>query len=194
SVIIRFMSSLVLVSVLIMTGMSGVLSFFMNRWKHPGVFGGNKGDSRTGTAVAYASVWDRFLAKAVDTVLVGLPVGALVWWRTDPAAFLFMGTAAEFFSTGGRAFILVPLALAVYHIVCEGLWGKTPGKHLLRIRVTGKEGEDFGMGRSALRNLFRLLDGLYFYGIGLVSIAATQKWQRVGDFVGRTIVIKDQER
>ncbi|HEY5648542.1 MAG TPA: RDD family protein [Nitrospiria bacterium] len=198
SVIMKFMTGLFILLVVTMTGMSGGLSWTMNRWKHsgplPDALTATDGHEGRGTGVAYATVWRRFLAKSVDTLLVSAPLGAVIWWKTDPASFLFMGSASDFFSTGGRAFMLIPIALLVYHSVLEAGGRNTPGKRLAGIRVVGTDGKPCGIGRAFLRNIFRLLDGIYLYGIALVSISATDRWQRIGDLVGRTIVVRAERR
>lgn len=197
AIVLKFMAGFFILLVLIMTGMAGALSWTMNRWKHSDPpthrLSEPNGDRGRGTGVAYATVWIRFSAKAIDTILIAVPLGALIWWKTDPVSFLFMGSASEFFSTGGRAFGLIPAALLIYHSILEGLNGRTPGKRLMGIRVVGTDGEPCGIRRAVLRNIFRFLDGIYLYGIGLISIAATERWQRIGDLIGRTIVVQEED-
>jgi uncharacterized RDD family membrane protein YckC len=44
--------------------------------------------------------------------------------------------------------------------------------------------------QSVIRNLLRLIDGIGLYWVGIVSIAATDRWQRLGDWAGRTVVVR----
>ncbi len=48
---------------------------------------------------------------------------------------------------------------------------------------------DFG--RSLVRNLLRIIDSLpFFYIVGLILVASTEKRQRIGDMAASSIVIK----
>ncbi|MBI3994969.1 MAG: RDD family protein [Nitrospirae bacterium] len=156
------------------------LSFLLNRWKRA------SGDPE----IAYASLGRRFAAKAVDTVLVAAPIGLVVWSRLDPESLFFPDSLAHWISAGGRGLMMAPLLLFTYHALAEGLWGQTLGKRLFGIRVIGRDLKPCSLLQSMVRNLFRLIDGVWFYGVGIVSIAATERWQRLGDLVGRTVVVR----
>ncbi len=75
----------------------------------------------------------------------------------------------------------------------EAFWhGKTPGKHLMRLRVIKVEGYPVGFYDSMLRNLLRAADVLPFgYGVGLVSVLCSGRFQRLGDIVAGTIVVRE---
>jgi uncharacterized RDD family membrane protein YckC len=82
-----------------------------------------------------------------------------------------------------------------YFILLEGPLGKgqTLGKRLLKIRVVNKEDRKIiGYGGSFLRNILRLIDGIFFYLIGILSISSSDLNQRIGDKTAHTIVIKEQ--
>ncbi len=159
---------------------AAVLSVVLSRWK-------------TGTGdpnLSYASVWSRFVAKALDTALVVVPVGFVVWSRLDPESLVFPNSFVELISAGGRGAMIAPLLLFTYHAVAEGFWGQTLGKRLCGIIVMDQNLKRCTVLQSVVRNLLRLVDGICLYGVGLIFIAATDRWQRLGDVAGRTVVVR----
>jgi uncharacterized membrane protein SpoIIM required for sporulation/uncharacterized RDD family membrane protein YckC len=84
-----------------------------------------------------------------------------------------------------------------YYVLFEGLRdGQTPGKRLHRLRVVREGGFSVTFGVSAARNLVRLLDmqPAIFSLIGLGSILATKRGQRLGDLAAGTIVVREGVR
>ncbi|MBI3609264.1 MAG: RDD family protein [Nitrospirae bacterium] len=140
--------------------------------------------------VLYASVGRRFTAKGIDTALVIAPVGIMVWARLDPDSLLFPISLAQAISTGGKGLMIMPVLLFTYHVLAEGFWGQTLGKRLCRIIVMNQDLKPCTMLQSVVRNLLRLADGIFLYSVGLMSIAATDRWQRLGDLSGRTVVVR----
>ncbi len=79
-----------------------------------------------------------------------------------------------------------------YTSLFEGLCnGQTPGKKMLKLRVIKDAGYPIHFYDAALRNLLRAADFLPVgYGVGLLSMTATKKMQRIGDLVAGTIVVR----
>jgi uncharacterized RDD family membrane protein YckC len=70
--------------------------------------------------------------------------------------------------------------------------GRTPGKRWNGLRVVRTEGQPIGFLASATRNLLRLIDWLpSLYVVGMISIFATRKNQRLGDIVAGTVVVRE---
>jgi uncharacterized RDD family membrane protein YckC len=145
-----------------------------------------------GTQVEHASLTRRALSQVVDGALVAAPA---VWLATR---FFFALDPEEMFGDGGpfRVFAGFGLALAwsfavfAAFAVGEGLWGLTPGKWLLGIRVVGTDLRPCGIGRALVRNLLKLVDGFFNFLIGILMVAFTRDWQRLGDLAARTIVVR----
>jgi uncharacterized RDD family membrane protein YckC len=92
----------------------------------------------------------------------------------------------------GVGLILVAVFAAqwVYFVVWEGFTGRTPGKSALRLRVLTTTGRPIHFTDAALRNILRAADALpNAYVTGLVSMALTRRFQRLGDLVAGTMVI-----
>ena len=138
----------------------------------------------------YASLGQRLIAKVIDSALVVLPVGIVVLYRLDPEHLLSPNSFLHFVEDAGKGLGVAALLLFTYHVLAEGLWGQTLGKRLCRIRVMDQDLKPCTLGQSVIRNLARLVDGICFYWVGLISIAATDRWQRLGDLAGRTIVVR----
>ena len=71
--------------------------------------------------------------------------------------------------------------------------GQTPGKSMLGIRVIREEGVPVDFKAAAIRNVVYLIDGpLTLWTVGIVSIFATKKNQRLGDLAAGTIVVREK--
>lgn len=60
-----------------------------------------------------------------------------------------------------------------------------------------KRKQDFtpcGVTAGFLRNLLRIFDAFFYYLVGSVSMAGTLKWQRLGDLVAESVVVKKTAR
>lgn len=88
------------------------------------------------------------------------------------------------------AFCFLPL---IYVFIFEWLWGKTIGKWVMGLRVVMEDGAPCTMMGSLLRNLLRLVDTFMYFVPAMVSIAATVKYQRIGDLVAKTLVVRERE-
>ena len=92
--------------------------------------------------------------------------------------------------SGGPALIWLA-TLFVYPIVAEALIGATLGKLLFGLRVVMEDGGFVRLGASVVRNLLRIIDFLpFFYITGLAFMVKSDKLQRLGDRVAKTLVIK----
>ena len=78
----------------------------------------------------------------------------------------------------------------VYYVYMEGSRGQTIGKMLTRIKVVSEDGGKINMNQALIRNVLRIIDAIAFYLVGAVLIWRSEKKQRLGDSVAKTIVIK----
>jgi uncharacterized RDD family membrane protein YckC len=71
--------------------------------------------------------------------------------------------------------------------------GQTPGKRLVRIRVTRADGSPVGVLESAIRNLLRWVDFLpLLYATGVVTMLVDRKHRRLGDIVAGTLLLREE--
>lgn len=139
-------------------------------------------------SLTLAGVGSRFIAASVDAVIEAVVLIAL-------ALVVFLSGG---FGTGpnGAAAIYAVVAFLFfwgYDVAFEVLAsGRTPGKRWNGLRVVRSEGQPIGFLASATRNLLRLIDWLpSMYLVGIISIFATSKNQRLGDIVAGTVVVRE---
>lgn len=148
-----------------------------------------KEDSRE---VEFASLLRRFLAKTIDSGIISLPMGLYLGFRA-----LDKGSSIDNpFWILKIVFLFLLLYLIggyLYHCLLEGLWGRTIGKRLCGIMVLKDDFTRCTLGRAFLRNLIRIIDNLFYYFVGVITITATLKWQRLGDMAGGTVVVRQRK-
>ena len=131
-----------------------------------------------------ATVGDRALALFFDRALIASAMLMFAAWETSTAG----GFGRSASSLMGAAGIYVAL-LFIYHALLEGTIGTTLGKSMMALRVT-TTGEKNRFVASLLRNLLRIIDGLFLYLVGFIAAMFTARRQRVGDIVGGSIVME----
>ena len=146
--------------------------------------------------VPFAPLWRRAVAQIVDAGIAGAPSALgmmqMMTAMMDMEAMLAEGGPLAMFANlglmvGGGLWGLLCFLLFAF---CEGHWGATPGKWLLKIRVLGAEDlQPCGFGRAFLRGILKFVDGFFNFMVGLILVAFTENWQRVGDMAARTVVI-----
>jgi uncharacterized RDD family membrane protein YckC len=141
----------------------------------------------------------RFLAFLLDVIVCYsvLAVSAVLVLLVAMGGGAVTGAAESLLGAGaGLLMILLFAAQWLYFAVLEGWRGRTPGKAALGLRVVTATGRPIGFRAAALRNVLRAADALplqYLAGLlsiaGLASMAATRRFQRLGDLVAGTMVV-----
>jgi uncharacterized RDD family membrane protein YckC len=134
--------------------------------------------------VHLAGVGSRFVAASIDwTIQILLTLAAFV-------VFIVFGVGG---GVGPGLFALAGfLVFFVYDVAFEVLaGGRTPGKRWTGLRVVRSGGQPIGFIASTIRNLLRIVDimpGVYL--VGITSILATKRNQRLGDLAADTVVAR----
>jgi uncharacterized RDD family membrane protein YckC len=151
--------------------------------------------AHAGVEVTHASLTRRALSQVVDAIVTIGPASVVFWRMFDFEGIFEAGPAAplRFFALMAGALAWMLLVLVAFS-VGEGLWGLTPGKWLVGIRVVGTDLAPCGFGRALVRNLLKLIDGFFNYLVGILMVAYTPDWQRLGDMAARTIVVRGRPR
>lgn len=143
-----------------------------------------------GRTMEYAGFWKRALAFFGDVGVLGL--------LATPFVGLAIYLSAPFESNGDLpiaaviAFVLVATALVgiftFYFPLLEARFGKTFGKHLMKLRVIRENGAPIGLGQAFVRRL-----SLYFEMLLLdaLFIPFTDKKQRALDIIAKTVVAEE---
>ena len=123
----------------------------------------------------YVSVGPRFLAILIDSLIIGAVTGFLSFpFRYAPGAW------------GGS----VGLISILYYIVMEATQGATLGKMALGLRVVKVDGSPISWQESLIRNVLRIVDGLFFYLVGAILVWNSPLRQRLGDRAAGTVVVR----
>lgn len=132
----------------------------------------------------------RAVAHLVDLILV---YGALLGIAL--VVVLAIGDLDQVKSTTAGLGVGILLVLAffaqwVWFGLWEGLRGATPAKLALGLRVVTTTGQPIGLAAAAVRNLLRAADALPTgYLVGVLSMMATSRFQRLGDLAAGTMVV-----
>ncbi|MBI4317260.1 MAG: RDD family protein [Chloroflexi bacterium] len=135
----------------------------------------------------YQGVGKRFVALVIDVVImyIVLIVISLIAVGSAGAGMTPEGIAA----VGGGGALIWFLFAVLYPILMEGYLGATVGKMVLGLRVVKEDGSPCGLGAAFIRNLLRIIDGLFGYLVGAILIWNSDKRQRLGDRLAKTVVV-----
>ena len=147
---------------------------------------------------ALASIGNRFIACAIDhtiQIVTLILIGVFLMIIADASS---LGERLMSAPKWVIAILVVAQAIIIdgYFAVFEWAWrGQTPGKRWLKLRVIREDGRPISFFEAMVRNLLRVVDFLIppFYSIGLISVFATARDQRIGDLVAGTVVVRERE-
>jgi uncharacterized RDD family membrane protein YckC len=130
----------------------------------------------------YVGVGRRFLALLVDFII------SFVWM----VPFLDVQSGSGYFHAelgGGGSAAWVAISV-VYFTLMEGFFGATVGKFATGIRVVREDGTKADVGAALIRNVLRIVDGLFLYLVGAILVWTSPTKQRLGDRVAKTVVVE----
>lgn len=130
----------------------------------------------------YQGIGIRLVSIIIDNIIVGIiisVIGGMVgfgmmtqemvpWWIGLLYFVIYMG----------------------YFALMEGSRGQTIGKMITKIKVVREDGKPIDMNQALTRNILRIIDGLFAYLIGAILIWRSDKKQRLGDSIAKTVVVK----
>ncbi|MCL2779802.1 MAG: RDD family protein [Polyangiaceae bacterium] len=131
-----------------------------------------------------AHVIDWFVYSTALAVLVLVMIFAMAGARGQGVS----GFVAE--ASGGLLLVAVFATQWLYFVAWEATLGRSPGKMVVGLRVVTTEGRPIGLKAAALRNFLRAADALpTAYIAGVICMAMTSRFQRLGDLVAATMVV-----
>jgi len=139
-------------------------------------------------ALAFVIDGGAVVAADILSTLVAYPLAALIIWT----ALDLMGHSFAF-AEGNPWPLAIALAVTMpffYFLLFEWLYGATPGKVLLDMRVVTTDGRPCGLRAAAVRGLLRYVDGLLI-GFVLWLLMRKAPHQRLGDRAAGTLVVAD---
>ena len=72
----------------------------------------------------------------------------------------------------------------------QGNKRQTVGKIVTKIKVVREDGGEIDISTAFIRNILRIVDGLFVYLVGAILIWRSSKKQRLGDMIAKTVVVK----
>ncbi len=150
--------------------------------------------------VNLASLGWRGFARLIDLsgiCLTSLGIGWLMLRNFDWLTFAeavnlridhpTVSLASRVAATVGAVFVITVFAI----LITQAVWGVTPGKWLCRLRTVRTSLRPIGFARSFAREIVFFVDCANFvcWTPGILSIAFTERRQRLGDLVADTIVV-----
>lgn len=162
------------------------------------------------TRFDYAGFWQRFSAWLIDIIILTVPSMIAMYLLGGLTAYQHMLDEA---ARNGNSFSALQayaenpaiqhsqmasvLITYIYYVLFEAsVWQATPGKLALRMRVTDVDGQRISLGRSALRNLVRVI-GLVLSLIPFLcylAVAWSPRRQGWHDLLAKTFVLNGSAR
>jgi uncharacterized RDD family membrane protein YckC len=145
-----------------------------------------------------AGLGERVLARVVD---IGI-FTALIYVVYFIVVFFYLSQIQEMREGSGVPVFLIVIGIIYsvlfifYDLVAEIYFnGQSIGKYAIKIKVVNIDGARPTIGQYFLRWAFRLLDFGITFGIGaVISVAVSEKKQRIGDLIAGTTLIKTKPR
>jgi len=134
----------------------------------------------------------RFRALIIDMVVFGfisLVVNS-VYGVTEVTSGFFTASGGMYSTTTAVAWPWLTLLGGLYFTIPEAMFGTTPGKYWMRLKVVRLDGRPLGVGSVVVRNLLKPVDFLpLLYLLGGVLVFNTPGSQRLGDIAAGTTVV-----
>ena len=137
-------------------------------------------ESITPIRMEYQGIGIRFVSLVIDSLIISAIFSALA--TILGAGMMRHGT----WSVGILSFAFY----IAYYTYLEGTRGQTIGKMITKIKVVREDGTPIDMEQAFKRSILRVIDGLFVYLIGAILIWRSDKQQRLGDTVAKTVVVK----
>lgn len=150
--------------------------------------------------VRLASIGRRGCARAIDVILFGVPMWALMGYILATQDLVAM--MEEVLDQPQR--LILTIGSLVLGMMCygigaifvfgflEGVWGTSPGKWCCGLRVIRTNFTKVGLLRGMMRQVLLMIDGQFNYAPAMLMAAFLPKSQRLGDMVADSIVIEER--
>ncbi len=139
----------------------------------------------------YAGFILRFCAFVIDTIILCAGLFVIQVFFSIPTS---SGTLTHLPTMTpimfGYNIVAVVLVWLYYSLFESGKWQATPGKRLVKIKVTDYSGNRISFARATGRYFSKYLSTIIFC-IGYLMIIFTKKKQALHDMIAKTYVIKD---
>jgi len=140
----------------------------------------------------YQSVGIRFAALLIDVIILAI-ISALITLPFSISLATITNASSITPSVFSPLASLVAIIIEIlYFTLLLGTYGQTVGKKAVHIKVVKEDGTKIGYVDALVRTVLLVIDAIpYFipYLLGAILIWTSDKKQRLGDRVARTIVV-----
>ncbi|HEX8099700.1 MAG TPA: RDD family protein [Actinomycetota bacterium] len=141
----------------------------------------------------YVGVGRRAVAIIIDAVVgfvLAIPISILTGdFSTTPRAIPGQPVSKGFYFQLGSAGTLLLIVVWLAYMTIAEANGASLGKLATGIRVRKEDGSRMDFQASLVRNLLRLIDGLFAYLVGAILVWTSPRRQRLGDRAAHTVVV-----
>ena len=130
----------------------------------------------------YQGIGIRLVSIIIDNIIIGFIIGVI-------GGMVGFGLMAQEMVPWWIGLLYFVIYIG-YFVLMEGSRGQTIGKMITKIKVVREDGKPIDMNQALIRNLLRIIDGLFAYLIGAILIWRSDKKQRLGDSIAKTVVVK----
>lgn len=146
-----------------------------------------------------ATIGNRIVARLLDGVFI---VAYLFIICLIILGIFFNGdfTLSSDYSNESEFWVIFLFIITVLPVFFYSLWapyfmqGQTLGKKIMKIKIVRADGTEATFGTYFVRWLLNIVDSLFYNIVGLVTMTATEKRQRVADLVAGTVVITIKQK
>jgi uncharacterized RDD family membrane protein YckC len=132
--------------------------------------------------IEYQGIGIRLVSLIIDNIIIGIIIVVI-------GSMIGFGMMAQEMVPWWIGLLYFVIYIG-YFALLEGSRGQTIGKMITKIKVVGEDGKPIDMNQALIRNLLRIIDGLFAYLIGAILIWRSDKKQRLGDSIAKTVVVK----
>lgn len=134
----------------------------------------------------YGGPFRRFIAFFLDSLLIGIIGTAIDLYLGLPGGISQEALAAQ---SGFPSFLKLFIHFLYWPLFESSVLQATPGKFILKLRVTGMDQQRISFARALVRTLSKILS-LLPLGFGFLMIGITVQNQCLHDKIAKTLVMK----
>ena len=133
----------------------------------------------------YQGILIRLVSIIIDGIILAIIALALV--MVTGTQFVSSASSQAMPWTFNILFFLIYIG---YYTYLEGTRGQTAGKMVTKIKVVREDGGEIDISSAFIRNILRIVDGLFGYLVGAILIWRSSREQRLGDMIAKTVVVR----
>jgi uncharacterized RDD family membrane protein YckC len=140
-----------------------------------------------------AGFWIRFVAYMIDSLILGVVAGVLIFVAMVCLILSGMDRAQSYvypIAVGGGLLLMLPVAWLYEALLTSGPRGATLGKRAVGVRIVRADGAQLSFGRATARHFLKaMITPMVPFAIGYLLAAFPSGKRALHDFMADTLVI-----